>query len=216
MVAEELISDHIIPLKRGDLCEAACGFMMDEKVTEMPVVEQNKLIGYLHLNKADKAKNKTVGEAMDGNTFFVFDTTHLFDVTKIMNEYGVSTIAVCDAEQNYKGAIALADVLKGYSKDAANNLPGAIVTMEITPRDYTLTEIARISETNDFKVIGIFIKSLTENKLEVSLKFNSTEINTVLHAFERFGYQIKTVHQLSQVKGGMDNRFDWLIKYINT
>ena len=216
MIAEELISDHIIPLKKSDLCEAACDFMMAENITVMPVVEQNKLLGYLYLNKAARDKNKTVVEQMDTNAFFVFDKTHLFDVSKVMHDYGVSTIAVCDEHQSYKGAIALTDLLRAYTQDSANSLPGAIVTIQINARDYTLTEIARISETNNFKVIGIFTKSLADNKLEVNIKFNSTEINTLLHAFERFGYQIKAVHQLSEVRGGLDNRFDWLIKYMNT
>lgn len=216
MIAEELISDHIIPLKRSDLCEAACDFMMAENITVMPVVEQNRLLGYVQLNKATKNRDKKVGDIMDNNTFFILDKTHLFDVARVMADNKVSIMSVCDENQFYKGAIALSDLLKAYTDNSANSAPGAIVTIEINARDYALTEIARISESNDFKATGVFVKFLAENKLEVSVKFNSTEINTLLHAFERHGYQIKAVHQLSETKSGLDNRFDWLIKYIST
>jgi predicted transcriptional regulator len=216
MIAEELISDQIIPLKRGDLCEAAISFMHDAKVVEMPVVEHSKLLGYLHISKAEKTQSKTVGQAMESKLLFIPANTHLFDIARIMYDTNATTIAVCDEQQNYIGSVALADLLKAYSKNTANSLPGAIVTLEMFPRDYSLTEIARITESNDFKITGLFIRTLENNKLEISLKFNSVEIKTVLHTLERYNYNIKSIHQLSEVADNLNQRLDWLIKYINT
>jgi predicted transcriptional regulator len=216
MTAEELISDQIIPLKRGDLCEAAISFMHDAKVVEMPVVEHSKLLGYLHISKAEKTQGKTVGQAMESKLLFIPANTHLFDIARIMYDTNATTIAVCDEQQNYIGAVALADLLKAYSKNTANSLPGAIVTLEMFPRDYSLTEIARITESNDFKITGLFIRTLENNKLEISLKFNSVEIKTILHTLERYNYNIKSIHQLSEVADNLNQRLDWLIKYINT
>lgn len=216
MIAEELISDQIIPLKRGDLCEAAISFMHDAKVVEMPVVEHSKLLGYLHISKAEKTQSKTVGQAMESKLLFIPANTHLFDIARIMYDTNATTIAVCDEQQNYIGSVALADLLKAYSKNTANSLPGAIVTLEMFPRDYSLTEIARITESNDFKITGLFIRTLENNKLEISLKFNSVEIKTVLHTLERYNYIIKSIHQLSEVTDNLNQRLDWLIKYINT
>lgn len=216
MIAEEFLSDNIIPLKRSDLCEAALSFMLDAKVTELPVVEQSKLVGYLQITKAQKSKSKTVGMAMENSTFFIPPDTHLFDVARIIHDSQLSSIAVCDETQTYKGAISLSDLLNAYTKNSAITIPGAIITLEMFPRDYSLTEISRITEQNDCKITGLFTRTLESQKLEVSLKFNSVEVKTVLHALERFGYIIKSVHQLSDIKGDLDNRFDWLIKYINT
>ncbi|MFN3444216.1 MAG: CBS domain-containing protein [Bacteroidia bacterium] len=216
MIAEELISDQIIPLKRGDLCEAAISFMHDAQVVEMPVVEHSKLLGYLHISTAEKTQSKTVGQAMESKLLFIPANTHLFDIARIMYDTNATTIAVCDEQQNYIGSVALADLLKAYSKNTANSLPGAIVTLEMFPRDYSLTEIARITESNDFKITGLFIRTLENNKLEISLKFNSVEIKTVLHTLERYNYNIKSIHQLSEVADNLNQRLDWLIKYINT
>ena len=165
MTAEELISDQIIPLKCGDLCDAAISFMHDAKVVEMPVVESGKLLGYLHISKAEKTQNKTVGQVMENKLLFIPANTHLFDITRIMYDTNSTTIAVCDDQQNYIGAVSLADLLKAYSKNTANSLPGAIITLEMFPRDYSLTEIARISESNDFKITGLFISNIENNKL---------------------------------------------------
>jgi CBS domain-containing protein len=190
--------------------------MHDAKVVEMPVVEQGKLLGYLHISKAEKTQSKTVGQAMDGKLMFIPANTHLFDIARIMHDTNATTLAVCDEQQNYIGAVALADLLKAYTKNSANSLPGAIVTLEMFPRDYSLTEIARISESNDFKITSLFIRNLENNKLEISLKFNSVEIKTVLHTLERYNYNIKSVHQLSEIADNLNQRLDWLIKYINT
>lgn len=216
MIASELLSDQIIPLKRSDLCEAALSFMVDSRATEMPVVEQGKLVGYLRFNKADKAREKTVGMAMDNSTLSIPPDIHLFEIVKIMSDAQATTIAVCDVNQAYLGAISLTDLLRSYTKNTAVTMPGAIVTLEMFPRDYSLTEISRITEQNDCKITDVFIRNLDNQKLEISLKFNTVEIKSVLHALERFGYYLKSVHQLSDIKGDMDNRLNWLIKYINT
>ncbi len=216
MIAADLLSDQIIPLKRGDLCEAAISFMHHAKAVEMPVVEHSKLLGYLHITKAEKTGSKTVGQAMETKLIFLPADTHLFDVARIMYESQSTTIAVCDEQENYIGAITLTDLLNAYSNNTANSLPGAIVTLQMFPRDYSLSEIARISESNDIKITGLFIRTIEEEKIEVSLKFNSVEIKNVLHAFERYNYSIKSVHQLSEVANNLNQRLDWLIKYINT
>jgi len=216
MIAEELLSDQIIPLKKGDLCEAAVSFMHDAKVLEMPVVEHSKLLGYLHISKAEKTQNKTVGQAMETKLLFILANTHLFDIARIMYDTQATTIAVCDVQENYIGAVSLSDLLKAYSKNTANSLPGAIVSLELLPRDYSLTEIARITESNDFKITGLFIRNIEDNKIEVSLKFNSVEIKTILHTLERYNYTIKSVHQLSELADNLNDRLNWLIKYINT
>lgn len=216
MIAEELLSDQIIPLKRSDLCDAALSFMHDAQVTEMPVVEQGKLVGYLHISKAEKTQSKTVGQAMEDKLLFLPDNTHLFDVARIMYETQATTIAVCDKQHVYRGAISLSDLLKAYSRQAANSLQGAIVTLEMFPRDYTLTEIARITESNDLKITGLFIRTLETQKIEVSIKFNSVDIKPVLHSLERYNYHIKSVHQVADISDDLNNRLNWLIKYINT
>ncbi len=215
MIAEELLSEHIIPLKRIDSCEAAITFMHDSGVVEMPVVEQGKLLGYLHISKAEKLLSSSVGQAMNSKLIFVPADTHLFDVARIMHDSSMNTIAVCDEQQQYIGAISLAELLKAATLQAANSQPGAIVTLQVSPRDYSLTELARITESNDFKIIGVFIRTLPNQLLEVNLKFNSSEIKSVLHAFERYNYTIKTVHQLYETGGDLNNRLDWIIKYIN-
>lgn len=216
MIAEELLSEHIIPLKRIDSCEAAVTFMHDAMVTELPVVEQGKLLGYMSISQAEKLQKSTVGQAMNSKLLFVPADTHLFDVACVMQESGINTIAVCDEQQQYVGAITLTDLLKAATVNTANTQPGAIVTLQVPPRDYSLTELARITESNDFKIIGVFIRTLPNQLLEINLKFNSSEIKPVLHAFERYNYTIKTVHQLFETGGDLDNRLDWLIKYINT
>lgn len=216
MIAEELLSDQIIPLKRSDLCEAALSFMHDARVAEMPVVEQGKLVGYLHISQAEKIQSKTVGQAMEDKLLFLPDDTHLFDVARVMYESQATTIAVCDKQNIYRGAISLSDLLKAYSRQTANSLQGAIVTLEIFPRDYTLTEIARITESNDLKITGLFIRTLENQKIEVSIKFNSVDVKPVLHSLERYNYQIKSVHQVNDINDDLNNRLNWLIKYINT
>jgi len=216
MLAGEILSEQVIPLKKNDACEAAVGFMSQMSVFELPVVEAGKLIGYLTISEAIINQNKSVGQALNANVFQIKDNTHLFDVARILADTNRNCLAVCNQEDLYIGSITATDVVKAIGQHSFLASPGAIVTLEIWPRDYSLTELSRIVESNNIKIIAIFIKNTPSQKLEVNIKFNSTEINSILNALERYNYQIKAIHQASQNQDDYSNRLDWLIKYMNT
>lgn len=130
-------------------------------------------------------------------------------------ESGLSTIAVCDNEQQYIGAISIYSVLKSVALNVAHTQPGAIITLSILTNDYSLTELARIVESNNFKIVGVLISAVSSGVLEINLKINSSEVNSLLHALERYNYNIKSVHQLYETENNMQGRANWLIKYLN-
>lgn len=216
MTAEELLSDHIIPLKKSDLCDAAVIFMHDAKTTELPVVESGKLLGYLHIKKAEQAPHKKVSDVLDNQTLSLRFDTHLFDVARIMYETGLNTIAVTDQDTNYIGSITFLELLEAFVKKSAYNIPGAIIVLQMHPRDYTLTEISRITESNDTKITCLFIRTLDDAGIEVSIKFNTSDIRSIISSFERYNYNIRSVHQVSEISDDLNSRYDWLMKYLNT
>ncbi|MCC7533123.1 MAG: CBS domain-containing protein [Bacteroidia bacterium] len=215
MIAKDVITEQIIPLKRIDSCEAALELMIDTGVNELPVVEQGKLLGYINLKQIKKSVETSVAQLMSSTIIFIPEDTHLFDVLRIFQESGLSTIAVCDNEQQYIGAISIYSVLKSVALNVAHTQPGAIITLSILTNDYSLTELARIVESNNFKIVGVLISAVSSGVLEINLKINSSEVNSLLHALERYNYNIKSVHQLYETENNMQGRANWLIKYLN-
>ncbi|MCU0423043.1 MAG: CBS domain-containing protein [Bacteroidia bacterium] len=217
MLVNEILSEWIIPLKKTDTCDAVAMFFADAQTLELPVVEQGKFIGYVGLQSALVNKSKRVEEIIEHQHITIHNDLHIFDAALFLSQSGRYCVAVCDEQGVYKGAITLKEINKAISTDAAWAIPGAIVTLEMPARDYTLTELSRLAEMNQVKITGVHIGRVQDSEqLLVSLKFNSTEINQVLHAFERYDYVIKSVHQISSINEDLSARMQWLIKYLNT
>lgn len=83
MIAKDVITEQIIPLKRIDSCEAALELMIDTGVNELPVVEQGKLLGYINLKQIKKSVETSVAQLMSSTIIFIPEDTHLFDVLRI-------------------------------------------------------------------------------------------------------------------------------------
>jgi acetoin utilization protein AcuB len=95
---------------------------------------------------------------------------------------------------------------------------GGIIVLEMNAHNYSLAEISRITEVNDTKIIGVLVQPFNDgnNTLFVSLKFNKPDLKFVISTFERFSYHIVYARTSGNRDSSMEDRFNWLIKFINS
>jgi len=95
--------------------------------------------------------------------------------------------------------------------------PGAIIVLELAERDYSLSQIAQIIESNNVKVVSMYVASLADStKLEITIKLNSNDISSVIRTFERYNITIKTWTASSDsIDQFYQERLDLLMKYLN-
>jgi hypothetical protein len=95
--------------------------------------------------------------------------------------------------------------------------PGAIIVLELNERDYSLSQIAQIIESNNAKVISMYVASPADSlKLEMTIKLNSNEISSVIRTFERYNIYVKTWTASSDsIDQFYQERFDLFMKYLN-
>ena len=83
-------------------------------------------------------------------------------------------------------------------------------------RDYSLSEIAQIVESNNKKIINSFVNSFADStKIEVTIKLNSTDIEDVLKTFIRYDYQIQASYTEVDLNDNLSDRYDSLMNYLN-
>lgn len=219
MTVSELISTDIFPLKKTDTCEMAQVFMQDWRTFNLPVADAGKLLGYVSFEKIAEAKPKDKVEKyiMPATQLFILKSNHFFEVIRQFAETRFTCLAVCDADHNYEGSISLNEIATLY-KNSSLVQPGAIITLAMSPQDYSLSEIARIIEYNDCKILHVFIYPDSGNpgKIMVSLKLNKQSIGAVVHTLERYQYTIQSIHEVNELNADLNSRYDWLIKYLNT
>jgi len=220
MIAKELITDSILPLKGSDTGAYALGLMDDYHLSHLPVVNDTELLGLisetdiLGLNDFDEAignYNLTLNRA------WVTEGLHIFEVIKAFSSRKLTLLPVLNDRNHYLGSITMANLVQHLSGIAAVDNPGGIIVLEVNNKDYLLTEIAGIVESNDAKVLSMYITSIPDSTLlEITLKINRIDIGPVLQTFFRYNYTVKASWSHEDAyHDGLQDRFDALMNYLN-
>ena len=219
MTALELISDIIVPLKTSDTVETAHSMMEEYKVSHLPVVNN---LAYLGLVSEIDLENGAGPETPIGNIKLslsrpmVSSYQHIYDVVRMMSELELSLLPVVDAEENFAGVISLETLTGNLTKMAAIQNPGAIIVLEMSQNDYSLSEIAQIIESNDAKVLSLYITSkIDSTTMEVTLKVNKHDISGIINTFNRYNYTIKASYSEKEDPDDLKDRYDSLMNYLN-
>lgn len=218
MIAQQLLSNDIFPLKKTDSCETALLLMQDWKIAELPVVDSGIIVGYVTLHQvADaSAKAKVTSLINSPLAYKVGEQTHIFELIKIFAETGLSMLCVTDETgARLTGIISYYNLIKSYKLTALAQ-PGAIIVLQMASRSYTLTEISRLVEMNDAKVLHVYIhkSSADDDQIDVSIKINTVQVKTILNTFDRYQYHITGVFQADQSEEEVDSRFKILMHYL--
>ena len=218
MVAESLISNVIIPLRTSDTGEDALSIMSDFYIKHLPIVNNEQLLGLI---SEDDILDHDVKEAVGSYQLsmsrpYVKDSDHVYEVFRLVSEYKLTVIPVVDSEDTYLGLIAQDDLLRFFASIGSFTEPGGIVVLEMSKRDYSLSEIARIVESENAIILSSFITSSTDStKIDVTLKINRNDIQSILSTFDRFNYQVKASFLESDYFDSLKDRYDMLMTYLN-
>jgi CBS domain-containing protein len=219
MHASDLITDDIPPLKPGDPVGRALDWMEEFKVSHLPVIENERLLGVVKDSDLVDGNNAraTVGEVMERvEVPYVRDRQHIYDVMKLFVERGLTVVPVLDMTGRYLGAVNEHEALRRLSEVANVREPGSVLVLEMNQIDYSLQEIARIVEGNDAKVLSVYCHPLADStRVEVTLKINREDVSGILQTFERYEYQVKTTFQGSRFHEDLRGRYDELMRIID-
>jgi hypothetical protein len=124
---------------------------------------------------------------------------------------------VLEDDKKYLGLITQTDLLHKVADFSALKNPGSIIELEFNFNDYSLSEIARIVEGNNAKILGLYISSPADSmKMNITIKLNTTEITSILQTFNRFNYEIKgSFQQNDDMESLLHNRYELFMKYLS-
>ncbi len=148
---------------------------------------------------------------------YVTSDQHIFEVIGLASRLKLSVVPVLDTNDHFRGVITTSDLIRHMAGISSMDQPGGIIVLELIERDYSLSQIAQIIESNNVKVLSMYITSPPEStKLEVTLKVSSGELSSVIRTFERYNYEVKTwVTTDDSMDRFYSERFDLLMKYLN-
>jgi len=220
MIAKDLISEVIPSLKTSDLGQTALNWMEIFRISHLPIVNNLDFLGLI--SDADiydmNQPNEPIGNhALTLIKPYVTTQQHIFEVIGIASRLKLSVVPVLDNSKQYKGVITTNDLIRHIAGISSMDQAGSIIVLELIERDYSLSQIAQIVESNNVKILSMYITSPPEStRLEVTLKVNTGDIVSVIKTFERYNYEVKTwVTSDDSMDSFYSERFDLLMKYLN-
>ena len=219
MLVADLITDEIPPLKLTDSIELALDWMEQFKVSHLAVVKGNELIGLV--SEHDLIDYQNPEESIEQLKTpllkpIIHNYQHTYDLLKLMMSFNLTLIPVLDDKELYKGCITLKGLLQNISTMASVQDPGGVIVLEVNQVDYSLAQISSIIEGNDAKILSCHVSSLPDStKVEVTLKINVEDLSRILQTFNRYNYLVKASFQHTDFSGGMKNKLDEFLHFLN-
>ena len=108
------------------------------------------------------------------------------------------------------------NVVEKFAKITNDDSKGALIAIELNPQDYDLSNIARLVESNNCKILSLFTYSEKDTgKLIVMLKIDSEDASAVLRSFERFNYDVAYCFQKQDLTDDIQHkRLEELMYYL--
>jgi len=81
--------------------------------------------------------------------------------------------------------------------------------------DYSMSQITQIVESNNGKLLGLFVSNVDIENVELTLKLSLGPINEIIQSFRRYNYEIVSEHHEDNYTSTLKERSDYLDKYLN-
>ncbi len=220
MLAKDLISDIVPVVSNSDTGIRALNWMDIFRISHLPIINDDEFVGLI--SDTDIYDNNIANEPISAHKLslfrpFVYEDQHIYDVILLIDTLKLSIVPVLDREKKYQGVITLRELVAYFGEMASVRTPGAIIVLEMSIHDYSLTEIANIVEGNNVKILSSYVRNSKESvKLDVILKLNTQSLNSVLQTFERYNYTIKEFYiDKDNLDNFYEERYDLFLKYLN-
>ncbi|GIV58661.1 MAG: acetoin utilization protein [Rhodothermaceae bacterium] len=184
------------PLKPTDTVEFALGLLLEFRVRHLPVVDDTRtLLGVVSEEQLLETAGPDVRleTLLVGRPVSVRPETHVFDATRLMIEHDMTALPVADAEGRYVGLVRRHDIFEQFARMLSTTETGAILALEVEPRDYALSRLIYTVEQSDVRVLSVSTEPAGDHpdgKIRVTIKLNVTDAARVRHMLEHHGYHV--------------------------
>jgi Mg/Co/Ni transporter MgtE len=147
--------------------------------------------------------------------FFARKNMIWLDVLEVFAKNHTNVVPVLDEENNYTGYYELEDIVKFFHETPFLKEQGGIIIIEKSILDYSMSQITQIVESNNGKLLGLFVSEASADKIQITLKIALGGMNEIIQTFRRYNYEIISEHQEDNYLNNLKERSEYLDKYLN-
>ncbi len=218
MLTTDLINNTIPQLQLRDTVAKALRLINDFRITHLPVVSEGRFLGLISESDLLDAENGT-GTIEGMQSFFlpaaIKENIHFLNAVNYSNQFETSIVPVVNEVNELLGVITIVDLLKTLGNFSGANEIGGIIVMEMERRQFAISEISRIVESNNATVLHLNTTVHPETGLlRVTLHLNKKEIIAIVAAFERYEYNIVFSFSDEKFDDDIDDNYRHFMNYL--
>ena len=186
--------------------------------SHLPISNNGEFIGSISENdiRCFENPNKISEYKQAIEVFYVYENDNWLDILEKFARYNTNIMPVLEEGNNtYLGYLELSDVISIFNETPFLSEAGSILVIEKGFKDYSFSEISQIIESNEAKILGLFISELKNDVAQITIKIGLSSINEVIQTFRRYNYKVLSTHQEDAFLKNLKDRSDYLNKYLN-
>jgi CBS domain-containing protein len=217
MKVQDVRNTSIPALKEHDTVEDALGLIMEWRVRHLPVInEAEELVGIVSEEQLMDAPSADaeIAHLVRPNPVSTHPDAHVFDAAKIMVQHDLTTLPITAGDDlRYVGLVRRHDIFEEFAQMLATQESGAILALEVSPRDYALAKLVHVIEQNGAKVRAVASEPADgSEKIRVTIKLNVTDTTRIRHVLEHNDYRV--VASFGEDKEEMHERAEAFMRYL--
>jgi Mg/Co/Ni transporter MgtE len=185
--------------------------------SHFPVIEEGIYIGSIASDDIETfdTDKKVADYRFTLEGFFTRTNTIWLDVLEIFAKNHTNLVPVLDENNKYVGYYEIEDIMKFFHETPFLKEPGGIIVVRKPILDYSMSQITQIVESNNGKLLGLFISDADVESVQVTMKISLGAMNDIIQTFRRYNYEIISEHQEDNYINNLKERSDYLDKYLN-
>ncbi|MBE2185897.1 MAG: CBS domain-containing protein [Rhodothermales bacterium] len=227
------------PLAPTMTVEEALGRTMDAEDGLLPVVDATgRLLGVVSeaMLLDAESPDAEISTVLRGQPVTIGPDAHTFEATKLLVQHRLAAIPVVDDSGQYLGFARRHDIFERFALMLATQEAGAVVSVEVPPRDYALAQLIHAAEQNGVHVRAVVTEPRESERLEgvdedgelvaaepdadaplrVTLKLDTTDASRVRAMFEHHGYRVVASYGETEDQDDLNDRVRAFMRYLDT
>lgn len=213
----DYINNDFKAIDSSDSIELVVNFFEEARFSHFPVIDNGVYIGCISSEEVETfdfaKKISDYRYALKG--FCARTTMFWIDVLEVFSKNNTTIIPILDTENNYVGYYELTEVIRNFYETPFLKEYGGVIIVEKPILDFTMSQVVQIVESNEGRILGLYVSNTTPDKIQVTIKIVLGGMNEILQSFRRYEYEIISEHKEDVFLNNLKDRSDYLNKYLS-
>ena len=218
MNLQEYILNEIRGLSLNTSVESAQNVFKAFPITHIPVVENERFMGCLSESDIRSIEDNSTPISEHSYLMDYFSAKENATVLELITAFAdndCNIMPVINKDKQYLGYFELSDIIDVFSNSPFLHSNGVEIIAEKSKKEFAASEVTQIVESNNGKVLGLYISHQTADMTQVTVKISSEDVNEIIQTFRRYNYNIISQYEDDFYLQDLKDRSDYLQKYLD-